>query len=612
MNYDFHGREISYDVQVRSPQHARDAANYFRQNPHRLHLGIVGIDFFHKDGSPVTAEEISSINEILNPWNGEIHSSFKIDGIPVEVTTFAHQNLDMISSKIVSLLINQGLLKVKLHFPYPSGEHTDSGCDWSQPDKHTSTLNALSNSAIIKRQIDSTSYVVKIDWKGEAKIYEHQKHYFYIEPEKGRTEFSFSCQFSPENSSAELPDFEETSSNSHTKWEKHWMSGGFVDFSGSTDLRASELERRVVLSQYLTKVQCAGNYPPQETGLTFNSWYGKFHLEMHWWHSVHFALWGHPDLLKKSLGWYNTIENNAKATAQRQGFDGIRWPKMTDPSGVDSPSDVGAFLIWQQPHYIYFAELCYRNFPTKETLQKYADLVFKTADFMASYAWYDTLDNRYILGPDLIPAQERFPAATTINPPFELAYWYWGLKTAQQWRERIGLKRNAKWDDIIKNLSPLAERNELYLAAGSAPNSYSNPRYMSDHPMVLGAVGMLPDSPLFDRETMKMTFEYIWDNWYWDETWGWDFPMVAMAATRLGLPEKAIDALFMEEEKNTYLPNGHNYQDERLRIYLPGNGALLTAVAMMCAGYDGCKVDLPGFPKDGSWKVKWEGLEIMP
>ncbi len=611
-NYDFHGRQIPYDVQVKSPQHKREAVNYFRQNPHRLHLGIIGLDFFHKNGSLVTAKEITSIHEFLDPWNGEIHSTFKINGVLVEVTTYAHQNLDLISTKIVSSLLEHGQLKVKLNFPYPSGGHTDSGCDWYQPDKHSSIVHSLPNSAIIDRQIDNTTYFVKMIWNGKAEIYEHKKHYFYIEPEKGQTEFSFSCFFSPEKIGSELPGFEETALNSNTEWKKFWMNGGIVDFAGSTDPRANELERRVVLSQYLTKVQCAGNYPPQETGLTFNSWYGKFHLEMHWWHAVHFALWDHSNLMEKSLGWYKTIENNATTTAQRQGFDGIRWPKMTDPSGMDSPSDIGAFLIWQQPHYIYLAELCYRNAPDNETLQKYADLVFKTADFMASYAWYDTVDNRYILGPALIPAQERFPAATTINPPFELAYWYWGLKTAQQWKERLGMKRDKKWDTVIDKLSNLAKKDSLYLAAESAPDSYSNPYYMSDHPMVLGTVGMLPNYPLVDNRIMKKTFNFIWDNWKWNDTWGWDFPLVAMAATRLGMPEKAIDALFMNVETNTWLPNGHNYQNSSLKIYLPGNGALLTAVAMMCAGYDGCTVDLPGFPKNGSWKVKWEGLEKMP
>jgi hypothetical protein len=67
-----------------------------------------------------------------------------------------------------------------------------------------------------------------------------------------------------------------------------WQSGGAVDLSGSSNPRAVELERRIVLSQYLTAINGAGRTPPQETGLVCNSWHGKFHLEMHWWHAAHF------------------------------------------------------------------------------------------------------------------------------------------------------------------------------------------------------------------------------------------------------------------------------------------------------------------------------------
>lgn len=92
---------------------------------------------------------------------------------------------------------------------------------------------------------------------------------------------------------------------------------------------------------------------------------------------------------------------------------------------------------------------------------------------------------------------------------------------------------------------------------------------------------------------------------------GMGFPMTAMTATRLGLPDKAIDALLMPVQTNTYLNNGHNYQDDRLTIYLPGNGGLLAAVAIICAGYDGSKITDPGIPKNGKWKVRWEGLKKM-
>ena len=107
---------------------------------------------------------------------------------------------------------------------------------------------------------------------------------------------------------------------------------------------------------------------------------------------------------------------------------------------------------------------------------------------------------------------------------------------------------------------------------------------------------------------MQNTFNWIWNNWSGKDTSGWDFRMTAMTATRLGQPEKAIDALLIPIITNTYLNNGQNYQDGRLTIYLPGNGGLLTAIAMMCADYDGNTISNPGIPKNGKWKVKWERL----
>ena len=94
---------------------------------------------------------------------------------------------------------------------------------------------------------------------------------------------------------------------------------------------------------------------------------------------------------------------------------------------------------------------------------------------------------------------------------------------------------------------------------------------------------------------------------------GWDYGMVAMTAARLGQPETALKALLIDTQKNTYLKNGHNFQtSDRLRLYLPGNGALLSAIAMMCAGWDGCENPFnPGFPQDGTWNVRWENLQRM-
>jgi hypothetical protein len=84
--------------------------------------------------------------------------------------------------------------------------------------------------------------------------------------------------------------------------------------------------------------------------------------------------------------------------------------------------------------------------------------------------------------------------------------------------------------------------------------------------------------------------------WQWDRAWGWDFGSVAMCAARIGRPDVAFNALLIDSVKNRYLPNGHNYQRENLPAYLPGNGALLCAMARMCARQPGQTTrSAPGF-----------------
>ncbi len=255
--------------------------------------------------------------------------------------------------------------------------------------------------------------------------------------------------------------------------------------------------------------------------------------------------------------------------------------------------------------------MLHRANPNGAVIEKYADQVEETARFMASFVSYDPVKGRYTLK-GIIPAQETLRAAETVNPPFELSYWHFGLLTANKWRERRGLPRDEKWDEIASSLSHLSSKDSLYLAAETAPQTYSDIRFTSDHMAVLGALGILPQSPLLELDIMNSTFDWIYSNWNWNKTWGWDYPTTAMCATRLGEPEKAVNALMMDKRTNTYLPNGHNYQDDRLRCYLPGNGGLLTAIALMTAGWDGCDVRNPGFPKDGTWNVRWEGIKPLP
>ncbi|MBT29997.1 MAG: hypothetical protein CMO01_10095 [Thalassobius sp.] len=606
-----HGREVPYARQWPSGSPEWEAANYLRQNPHRIHLATLGWQIKKSDGSLIEVTDIKNIDQTLDLWNGELISKFEIEGIPVEVISFVSQTKDELGVKVSSKLISEGRLALTINYPFPSDQFLDEAVNFDADEaKRLKLTKAGKQKFTIERNLDTTQYFTNYTSSLNIKSAESTDRGFLIKPETSKDTWSFITSFSPQNNQPSNIGFEKLQNEEHKAFNHFWNSGGMIDLGETKDMRAKEIERRMILSLYLTKINCGGSSPPQETGLNSNSWFGKPHMEMAWWHGVHFALWGRPEILEKQMEWYFRSFDGAKAIAKRQGFEGVRWQKMTDNNGGETASSVGSYLLWQQPHIIYFSELIYRAKSNEQTLKKYAELVEETANFMADFAWYDPDLKRYILGVGVIPAQERFDPVETFNPTYELAYWRWALETAQKWRERQGLKRNEKWDKVLKDLSPLPQKDGLYLATESATDSYTTTKFMTDHPSVLGTYGMLPNTKGLDKEVMKSTFNKIWDDWEWHDTWGWDFPMTAMTATRLGYPEKAVDALLMPITTNTYLKNGQNYQTDRLRLYLPGNGGVLIALAMMAAGTDETTKPLPGFPDD--WKVKFEGLKKMP
>jgi hypothetical protein len=310
-------------------------------------------------------------------------------------------------------------------------------------------------------------------------------------------------------------------------------------------------------------------------------------------------------LLERSLDWYRQVLPAARQRAREQGYAGARWPKMTGPEGRDSPSGIGPLLIWQQPHPIVYAELCYRSHPNRATLERLADVVSESAEFMASYAALNEERGWYSLGPPVIPAQEIHRPRETWNPTYELAYWSYGLDLAQKWRNRLGLRPEARWETVRKALAPCSIADGVYPAHENSKNFASE---ATDHPSMLAAYGVLPKTGQVNPEVMRATLRRVMKEWRWETTWGWDYPMVAMTAARVGDAETAIDALLLDTPKNRYLTNGHNYQRPNLPLYLPGNGGLLLAVGMMAGGWEGAPPGpAAGFPR-GNWRVRAEGL----
>jgi hypothetical protein len=605
---DRNGRQVPYADAPHNQQTAE--TKWLRANPHRLHLGQIGLVLRHADGTLAKTNDLTQIAQRLDLWNGEITSRFQLDGEPVAVTTLCNPTSDVIAVRIKSPLLAGRRLALQIRFPYGTGDITTA--DWEHPDAHTTTLaQRRPNAAHFGRRLDHDAYVADAAWSAGATLTNPAPHTFEILPDGRAGELEFTCAFAPQTN-APPADFAATEAATRAHWNQFWQTGGAIDLSGSTDPRWFELERRIVLSQYLTAIQSAASHPPAETGLTYNSWEGKFHLEMHWWHETHFALWNRLALLEKSLGYYQQILPRAEGTAKKQGYAGARWPKMTSPSGAESPSPVGPFLVWEEPHPIFYAELCWRGHGDRATLERYRDIVFATAAFMASYATWDEAAHRYVLGPVLQCAQEIFPKDHTYNPTFELTYWRWALETAQQWRTRLGLPREPKWDAVLHDLAKPTVADGKYLFAETTPDCYTNPKWNADHPAVLGALSFVP-GPEIEAATMRNTLDWIWTNWNWPDTWGWDYPLMAMTAARVGEPARAVDALLLDTPKNHYGANGHVYQRPGLSIYLPANGGLLYAVALMAAGWDGAPTNhAPGFPPDGRWQVQWENLSPAP
>lgn len=553
--FDADGRKIGYATSGKGQE---PLYNYLRDNPHRLHLGRIWLA--RRSGGLIGPGDLSRIRQELDLWTGVLTSSFFLDGAQVQITSCCHPTEDMLAFEMNSTANPD--LEVRVAFPY--GSPGMDAANWQEQDRHSSILE---HSNFILRTLDGDSYSVA--FSTGSNITQAGRHLFLLRPDTSL--FQFAVGFAPKTAAALAPKAIFDASRKH--WPGFWTSGAFVEMPGQ-----KELERRTILSQYQTAIQCSGSMPPQETGLACNSWNGKFHLEMHLWHAAHFPMWNRPELLQRSLGWYQSILNSAIAKAKTQGYAGARWPKMTAADGFDSPSPIGPMLIWQQPHIIFMADMLYRLHPKREILNRYQNLVFASADFMATYA--SVRDGKYWLGPPVIPAQENHPPRETWNPTFELEYWHEGLRIASAWRTRLQLPPRPNWIAVQNGLADLPMKDGVYLAHANCPQTFAERN--TDHPSMLMALGMLPGRKV-DSATMGRTLDLVMKTWKWEHTWGWDFGAVAMTAMRLKRPDQAIEILLMDTPKNKWLANGHTPQRANLPCYLPTNGALLAAVAMMAS-----------------------------
>ena len=591
------GRLTGKGEDVVPPELAK-TAQYMFDNPHSVNLGR--LSFVHADGSALEKAEITDSRRECHLWSGRLDTSFCLGGKEVTVTGCVHPEQHAFAAKITGLTG----LAIALDFPYASTAYSGAlGTydeekfsytlgEFSGHDRHETRFTPAENRCRMARQMDDLRYWAELSWD-HAQVEITGPHSLILRP-TGET-LELTLRYASGEQTAPNPTFSETLAASAAAYEYYWSNGGAIDLSGSTDERWFELERKIVLSQYLMAVQSRGSWPCAESGLMFiDMWRGQFHMEMTWWHIAHYALWSRMEWADEQLSCFRKFLPMAKKLAAQLGYTGAKWGKSVGPEGRTAPWGGNLALLWKQPHPIFFAELEYLNRPTRQTLEKWAEIIRETADHMADYPVMKD-DGYYHLDPVMPPCEIGF----TYDTLFDLAYWRWALETAQHWQERMGNPRVEKWDDVAFHLCPLPVQDGVYIRSPEWTETYTKHNF--EHPDPVGICGMLPPTDMVDVETVRASLKKVWATWNKNHIWGWDFPWIAMCAARTQEPELAIEAMLSCQLDEIGCNCAGSYP------YLPANGAILFAAAVMATGRNG--EHAPGFPADGKWVVRQENIK---
>lgn len=390
--YDGPRGKVSYAVSGQKEGRAKAASDFLRSNPHRIHLASIGLAL---DSIRPEMGAFQNIHQKLDLYQGNITSQYILDGEQVSITTTADQTRDAILLRIESPLVKKGRIQLSLRYPSPLGAWKDTGSNFEPYEAEKVTVTKNEGGLTIQRALNEFEYTTSFQASSPLNYAQKDTGIMLIYPENTDGEvLELVIGFNPSDAEnvGEEKAFSSLKADAEKATSEFWENTAMLDVGSGATEQARELERRFILSKYLVHIQSGGKYPPQETGLTYNSWYGRPHLEMFYWHLLGQALTGEADRLGQQLDWYVATLPQAKQLAERQLYRGARWLKMTDPTAEEGPSNVGAFLIWQQPHAIYLSNLLYDIKKDKNLLDKYAEIVFETAEFMSDFAvWSDSL-----------------------------------------------------------------------------------------------------------------------------------------------------------------------------------------------------------------------------
>lgn len=169
---------------------------------------------------------------------------------------------------------------------------------------------------------------------------------------------------------------------------------------------------------------------------------------------------------------------------------------------------------------------------------------------------------------------------------------------------------------------------------GLSSSWWDDPALNGDTRSLIMLQGILPDTPAVDHQVALKTADHVWEVWTDPKIRGWGRPVLAINSARIGNPERAIyhltayDYWKFDDAGGSFpylfravlrwgLPPVTGFairggDGGTPPPFMPGNAGFLYAVAYMVAGWEGNQVDTPGFPKDGTWTVRQEGMRKAP
>ena len=508
-----HGRRVGYaDIpgDRRTPE-----IEWLRANPHRLHLGRIGFRLTLENGRPATpvgphrtsSRSSTSGTGPSQPVPARRRSRCGGDGLPPAPRPGGRAGASHLSS-------GGGRIAVRLRFPYGTGGAT--AADWTQPDAHETVLVRSSPGGRRPRAAARRRPLPRPSRLGPGRPARRRRRGMTSSSSRPDADEPLRRWWAsrPPQLAEPLPDFEDTRRAAQEHWNRFWTTGGAIDLSGSRDPRWRELERRIVLSQYLTAIQCAGRYPPQETGPDLQQLGRQVPPGDALVARRALRPLGPADLLERSLGYYRRILPRAQATAESPGLHRRALAQDDQPErrGVAVVRRAVPDLAAAAPDLLRRARLP-RSAATGPRWSGSATSSSRRRSSWRPIATWDEAAQRYVLGPTAAGRTGDLPEGHAPSTrPSSSTYWRWGLETAQALARAAGLCRAMRSGTGFSSDSrrpPVADGK--YLFAETAPESYHRSTLGARPPLGDRGARRVARDRASTATTMRRTLDWIWD-----------------------------------------------------------------------------------------------------